>query len=61
MKIARIGKEKLLNNKNEFGCNNLPELQLKYGNERGASPDAEENQEEAIKQLTRKEKQLQNP
>ena len=31
VKIARVGKANLLNSKNEFGCNNIPELQLQYG------------------------------
>ena len=39
VKIARVGTGTLLNAKNEFGCNNLPELQLQYGNLRGTSGD----------------------
>ena len=37
VKIARRGTANLLNSKNEFGCNNLPELRIQYGNQRGAT------------------------
>lgn len=39
VKIATVGTGTLLNNKNEFGCNNLLELHLQYGNQRGINND----------------------
>ena len=32
VRISREPTSNLLNSKNEFGCNNLPELEIKYGN-----------------------------
>ena len=35
IRISRVKKEELLNSKNEFGANNVPEIQLKYGTKVG--------------------------
>ena len=37
VKIAQEGVANILNSKNEFSCNNLPEINIQYGNIRGAS------------------------
>ena len=64
VKIAQEGVNNILNSKNEFGCNNLPEITIQYGNIRGAmgpTVSKRRNQAEGIPAKKRKPNQDPEP